>query len=136
MENESAQAASGYKVDVRVYDQDKNYFVNGVTVDVPEIAAQGSQSVDVTKYVENPELWSAEHPNLYYMFYDLIWYFKDHDSTRPVHSESSNDANGTALDGKFFGYGGDSAQLMLYVAVLAAAVCGLTAAVVIRRRRG
>ena len=129
MENESAQAASGYKVDVRVYDQDKNYFVNGVTVDVPEIAAQGSQSVDVTKYVENPELWSAEHPNLYYMFYDLIWYFKDHDSTRPVHSESSNDANGPAQTG-------DSAQLMLYVAVLAAAVCGLTAAVVIRRRRG
>ena len=100
MENESAQAASGYKVDVRVYDQDKNYFVNGVTVDVPEIAAQGSQSVDVTKYVENPELWSAEHPNLYYMFYDLIWYFKDHDSTRPVHSESSNDANGTAQTGR------------------------------------
>ncbi len=63
------------------------------------------------------------------MFYDLIWYFKDHDSTRPVHSESSNDANGTAQTG-------DSAQLMLYVAVLAAAVCGLTAAVVIRRRRG
>ena len=71
VENESAQAASGYKVDVRLYNEDGSMFVNGVTVDVPEIAAQGSQTVDVTKYVQSPELWSAEHPNLYYLVISL-----------------------------------------------------------------
>ena len=36
------------------------------------------------------------------MFYDLIWYFKEHDSTRPVHSESSNDANGTDMGSNMY----------------------------------
>ncbi len=71
VENESNEDASGYKVDVRLYTEDKQYFVNGVTADVPTIEAGGSQTVDLTKYVENPELWSAEHPNLYYLVISL-----------------------------------------------------------------
>ena len=38
------------------------------------------------------------------MFYDLIWYFKDHDDTRPVHSESSHGDNGTDMDSDMYPY--------------------------------
>lgn len=36
------------------------------------------------------------------MFYDLIWYFKDHDKTRPVHSESSGSENGVDLESEMY----------------------------------
>ena len=71
VENESAQAASGYKVDVRVYNEDGSMFVNGMTAEVPTIDAGSSQTVDLSKYVQDPELWSAEHPNLYYLVVSL-----------------------------------------------------------------
>ena len=71
VDNESAQAASGYKVDVRVYNADGSMFVNGMTAEVPTIEANSSQTVDLSKYVQNPELWSAEHPNLYYLVVSL-----------------------------------------------------------------
>lgn len=71
VENESAEKVSGYKVDVRVYNADGSMFVNGVTADVPAIEAGSSKTVDLKKYVENPQLWSAEHPNLYYLVVSL-----------------------------------------------------------------
>ncbi|MBM6871522.1 glycoside hydrolase family 2 TIM barrel-domain containing protein, partial [Pseudoflavonifractor phocaeensis] len=71
VENESAEAVDGYKLDVRVYNEDGTMFVNGVTADVPAIEAGGEQTVDITKYVQNPELWSAEVPNLYYLVISL-----------------------------------------------------------------
>ena len=77
-----------------------------------------------------------EAPNYSTQSGKQYWVLTGTEQTAESNALTINDANGTALDGKFFGYGGDSAQLMLYVAVLAAAVCGLTAAVVIRRRRG
>ena len=36
------------------------------------------------------------------MFYDLIWYFKEHDGTRPVHSESSGSQNGVDVDSEMY----------------------------------
>lgn len=36
------------------------------------------------------------------MFYDLIWYFKDHDKTRPVHSESSGSQNGVDMESEMY----------------------------------
>ena len=71
VENESAEAVNGYKLDVRVYNEDGTMFVNGVTADVPAIEANGEQTVDISKYVQNPELWSAETPNLYYLVVSL-----------------------------------------------------------------
>lgn len=55
-------------------------------------------------------IWSTGNENYYSddanyaegMFYDLIWYFKDHDATRPVHSESSNKANGTDMGSNMY----------------------------------
>ena len=71
VENESAETVNGYKLDVRVYNEDGTMFVNGVTADVPTIEANGEQTVNITKYVQNPELWSAETPNLYYLVVSL-----------------------------------------------------------------
>ena len=50
-------------------------------------------------------MWSTGNENYYSssasyangMFYDLIWYFKNNDSTRPIHSESSDGNNGTDM---------------------------------------
>ena len=55
-------------------------------------------------------MWSTGNENHYNdnrdycdgMFYDLIWYFKEHDSTRPVHSESSHSQNGVDMDSEMY----------------------------------
>ncbi|HWS42046.1 MAG TPA: glycoside hydrolase family 2 TIM barrel-domain containing protein [Pseudoflavonifractor sp.] len=81
--NSSTTAASGYKVDVRLYDQSGKMFLNDFTVDVGEIAAAASKSgnaaivghstatATASKTVYAPELWSAETPNLYTMVLSL-----------------------------------------------------------------
>ncbi|MFA9465486.1 MAG: glycoside hydrolase family 2 TIM barrel-domain containing protein, partial [Velocimicrobium sp.] len=55
-------------------------------------------------------MWSTGNENHYSssstyadgMFYDLIWYFKNHDKTRPVHSESSGSESGTDMDSNMY----------------------------------
>ncbi len=57
-------------------------------------------------------MWSTGNENHYNtsktycdgMFYDLIWYFKDHDETRPVHCESSHYDNGVDVDSDMYPY--------------------------------
>ena len=73
--NASKAAAEGYKVDVRLYDQDGKMFVNDMTMDLDTVAADGdtdgSVSTAGSKLVLSPELWSAETPNLYTMVLSL-----------------------------------------------------------------
>lgn len=74
--NASTEAALGYKVDARIYDADGEMFVNGVTLDVPEIGAaspnmDGKASVSASKTVLSPKLWSAETPDLYTLVLSL-----------------------------------------------------------------
>ena len=74
--NASTAAAEGYKVDVRLYDQDGNVFVNDMTMDLGTVPAadgdtDGTVSVSGSKLVLSPELWSAETPNLYTMVLSL-----------------------------------------------------------------
>ena len=74
--NASAAAASGYKVDVRLYNQDGSMFMNDMTLDLDEIPAatgdvDGSASASGSKLVLSPELWSAETPNLYTLVLSL-----------------------------------------------------------------
>ncbi len=38
------------------------------------------------------------------MFYNLIWYYKDHDYTRPVHCESNGSQGGTDVDSQMYPY--------------------------------
>ncbi len=55
-------------------------------------------------------MWSTGNENYYSsnatyangMFFDLIWYFKKNDKTRPVHSESSNSENGTDMGSNMY----------------------------------
>lgn len=74
--NASKAAAEGYKVDVRLYDQDGKMFVNDMTMDLDTVPAadgdtDGSASTAGSKLVLSPELWSAETPNLYTMVLSL-----------------------------------------------------------------
>lgn len=74
--NASKAAAEGYKVDVRLYDQDGKMFVNDMTMDLDTVPAadgdtDGTASVIGSKLVLSPELWSAETPNLYTMVLSL-----------------------------------------------------------------
>ena len=74
--NASKAAAKGYKVDVRLYDQDGKMFVNDMTMDLDTVPAadgdtDGSVSATGSKLVLSPELWSAETPNLYTMVLSL-----------------------------------------------------------------
>ena len=74
--NASKAAAEGYKVDVRLYDQDGKMFVNDMTMDLDTVPVadgdnDGSVSAAGSKLVLSPELWSAETPNLYTMVLSL-----------------------------------------------------------------
>lgn len=77
--NSADTIASGYKVDVRLYDEAGDLFFNGMTLEIPDIPAAtaktgngniishnvGVASASATVYA--PELWTAETPNLYYL---------------------------------------------------------------------
>ncbi|MEY8391219.1 glycoside hydrolase family 2 TIM barrel-domain containing protein [Lachnospiraceae bacterium 45-W7] len=74
--NASVSAASGYKVDARLYNEDGSMFVNGITIDMPNIAGakemqDGTASAQGGKTVYAPKLWSAETPNLYTLVLSL-----------------------------------------------------------------
>ena len=74
--NASTADVSGYKVDARLYDEEGNIFVNGVTLDVgtipaAEVGIDGKATVTTTKTVLSPKLWSAETPNLYTLVLSL-----------------------------------------------------------------
>ena len=55
-------------------------------------------------------MWSTGNENYYSgdasyadgMFYDLIQYFKENDTTRPVHCESSGNSNGVDMDSNMY----------------------------------
>ena len=70
LSNASAELASGYKVDVRLYDDEGNMFLNGSELSFDTIPA-ASGAVDarststLSRTVFAPKLWSAEEPNLY-----------------------------------------------------------------------
>lgn len=74
--NASAETVSGYNVDVRLYDEKNQMFVNGMTMNIGKIGAasegaDGKASVELSKKVLAPKLWSAETPNLYTLVLSL-----------------------------------------------------------------
>lgn len=81
--NSSNAPASGYKVDVRLYEQNGNMFVNDITMNIDEMAAatgksavlpivdHSTASATAEKLVLSPKLWSAENPNLYTLVLSL-----------------------------------------------------------------
>lgn len=74
--NASTDEASDYKVDVRLYDEEKQEFVNDFTVDIGDVPAaegktDGTKTAGSSKLVISPKLWSAEDPNLYTLVLSL-----------------------------------------------------------------
>lgn len=74
--NASEQEVSGYNVDVRLYDEENQMFVNGFTLEPGTVAAaengqDGKVTVSGEKLVTAPKLWSAEKPNLYTLVLSL-----------------------------------------------------------------
>ncbi len=70
MANASTEEVSGYKVDAKLYDEEGNVFVDGITLDPGSIkgaenGADGKAAASGSKLVQSPKLWSAETPYLY-----------------------------------------------------------------------
>lgn len=75
--NSSTADLSDYAVDIQLYNSDGSVFMNGYTIDIPEVkkAAEDGARTTVTASgshaVYGPKLWSAEQPNLYTMVLTL-----------------------------------------------------------------
>ena len=75
--NASDAQLSDYAVDVRLLNPDGSLFMNGYTIDIPDIgkAEQDGKktvvSANGSHMVYEPKLWSAEQPNLYTMVMSL-----------------------------------------------------------------
>lgn len=75
--NASDTDLSDYAVDVRLFHPDGSVFMNGYTIDIPEVNKAGSDgtksvvSAEGSHKVYEPKLWSAEQPNLYTMVLTL-----------------------------------------------------------------
>ena len=65
--NYATQDVSNFAIDVQLFDAEGNdVFANDpMRIDLGAIAAGESATADASKLVRNPELWSAEYPNLY-----------------------------------------------------------------------
>ncbi len=75
--NSSTADLSDYAVDIQLFNPDGSVFMNGYTIDIPEVkkAAEDGARTTVTASgshaVYGPKLWSAEQPNLYTMVLTL-----------------------------------------------------------------
>lgn len=73
VKNYSEESVSGYAIDVKLFDPDgKNLFEeNPLRFNVSAVGAGQSAENSVSRLVEHPNLWSAEHPNLYTLVLSL-----------------------------------------------------------------
>lgn len=67
IKNFNAKKALGYTVDVKLFDGNgvNEFEKDPMVINVSDIDAEGEVTVEASKFVESPELWSAEKPNLY-----------------------------------------------------------------------
>lgn len=63
--NLSSEAQSGWTVDLSAVDRAGNEILSGESIAVNEVASMETKTFKLTQTVENPKLWSAEHPDLY-----------------------------------------------------------------------
>lgn len=75
--NSSTADLSDYAVDIQLYNPDGSVFMNGYTIDIPEVkrasgdGARTTVTASGSQAVYGPKLWSAEQPNLYTMVLTL-----------------------------------------------------------------
>ena len=63
--NLSSEAQSGWTIDVKALDEAGKDILGGASIPVSEVASTETGTFTLDIPVENPELWSAEDPNLY-----------------------------------------------------------------------
>ena len=64
LKNMADSDISDWTVEAKAFDRAGNQILNNASVPAV-IAANGTSEATITTHVENPALWSAEHPNLY-----------------------------------------------------------------------
>lgn len=71
--NQSTAAAKDYAVDVKLFDAEGNdlFAANPLRGDLNEIASAGEEMLNLSRFVENPHLWSDEDPYLYTLVLSL-----------------------------------------------------------------
>lgn len=75
--NKSNADLSNYAVDIQLFNPDGTVFMNGYTIDIPEVAraaedgTKAAAKASGSHAVYGPKLWSAEQPNLYTMVLTL-----------------------------------------------------------------
>ena len=71
--NYATQDVSNFAIDVKLFDAEGNdiFADDPMRIDLGAIAAGESATADASKLVRNPELWSAEYPNLYTLVLNL-----------------------------------------------------------------
>lgn len=63
--NLSTEDQNGWTIDVQAFDEAGNDILGGASIPVSEVASTETATFTADIDVENPELWSAEKPNLY-----------------------------------------------------------------------
>lgn len=63
--NLSTTAHTGWMLEAKAFDRKGNQILENASVSVDDLAAAKTRTVDFSTLVKNPELWSAENPNLY-----------------------------------------------------------------------
>lgn len=67
IKNLNEKKALGYTVDVKLFDANgvNEFEKDPMVINISDINAEDEVTVNASKFVESPELWSAEKPNLY-----------------------------------------------------------------------
>ena len=67
IKNLNEKKALGYTVDVKLFDANgvNEFEKDPMVINISDIDAEGEVTVNASKFVEAPDLWSAEKPNLY-----------------------------------------------------------------------
>ena len=73
LRNYTKETASDYSVRMRLYDENKEtVFSQPYTKNIPDINSRKTQTIQTEIPVDNPDKWSAEHPNLYTVTVELL----------------------------------------------------------------
>lgn len=68
--NFNTQQSGNYQLNISLLDENNKQIVTK-TLDVASISRKGNKKVSFKENINNPQKWSAEHPNLYTLYFEL-----------------------------------------------------------------
>lgn len=72
LKNYTKQSVKGYSVRASLYDEKGNLIMKPISSSTISLDGQQASQVKISSIIQNPEKWSAEHPNLYQLVLELI----------------------------------------------------------------